>query len=387
MATVSSRTLGSGGMRLKKWLLAASSVVLAALAVFYLRSELRGYSVLIRSSDPQASSLLLRWEMHPCRTVEVTIRSQDNSFPAQLYLPEGLGHPPGIVLVHGIHHLAINDPRFQNLARALSGAGFAVLAPMISSLADYHVDAASIATIGQSALWLRGRLGQGPVTLMGISFGGGLAMLAAAEPRYQSSVRAIVSIGAYADLGRVSRFLATSEEVFPDGKVLPLAAHDYGAAVFVYDHLEQFFSPDDISAAREALRYFLWEQPEKAQPFLPQLSPEGRTMMEALLARRIISLRPQLLAAIRTDEKKLAAVSPHGKIAGLRVPVFLLHGSTDNVIPPAESLWLATEVPPEALHALLITPVLSHVDLKGTASRWEELRLVHFMAQVLRAAS
>jgi pimeloyl-ACP methyl ester carboxylesterase len=374
-------------MRLKKWLLAASSIALSAVAVFYLRSELRGYSVLIRLNDPLASSLLLRWEMHPFMTSRVTIRSRDNSFPAQLYLPEGLGHPPGIVLVHGIHHLAINDPRFQNLARALSGAGFAVLAPVIRSLADYHVDAASIDTIGESAHWLEGRLGKGPVTLMGISFGGGLAMLAAVEPRYQSSVRAIVSIGAYDDLERVSRFLATSEEIFPDGKVLPFPAHDYGAAVFVYDHLEQFFSPEDVSAAREALRNFLWEQPEKAQQFLPRLSPEGRARMEALLARRISSLRPQLLAAIQADEKKLAAVSPHGKIAGLRVPVFLLHGSTDNVIPPAESLWLAREVPPEALRDLLITPVFSHVDLKGTASRWEELRLVHFMAEVLRAAS
>jgi pimeloyl-ACP methyl ester carboxylesterase len=374
-------------MRLKKWLVWTASILLPVLAVFYFRYDLRGYTVLARFSNPQASGLLVRWETHPVTTTEVSIHAAGISTAAQLYFPEGVTHPPGIVLVHGIHHLAISDPRFQNLACALTGAGFAVLAPMISALADYHVDAASIETIGESARWLKQRLGTGPVTLMGISFGGGLAMLAAAEPQYASNVRAIVAIGAYEDLARVSRFLATSEEVFPDGRIVPMAAHDYGAAVFVYDHLEQFFSAGDIPAAHEALQYFLWEQPDQARPLLPRLSSRGRGTMEILLAREIERLRPQLLAAIGADEKELAAVSPHGKIAGLRVPVFLLHGSSDNVIPPAESLWLAREVARGELGAVLITPVFSHVDLKGTPTRWDELRLVHFMGQVLRAAN
>jgi pimeloyl-ACP methyl ester carboxylesterase len=374
-------------MRLKKWLVWTAGILLLVLAIFYSRYDLRGYALLARLNNPEESGLLVRWETHPAATANAWIPSAGISTAAQLYSPEGVAHPPGIVLVHGIHHLAISDPRFQNLASALAGAGFAVLGPRITALADYHVDAASIETIGESARWLEQRLGTGPVTLMGISFGGGLAMMAAAEPQYAPNVRAVVAIGAYEDLTRVSRFLATSEEVFPDGKVVPVAAHDYGAAVFVYDHLEQFFSARDIPMAREALRYFLWEQPDQARPLLPRLSSAGRGTMEILLARQIERLRPQLLAAIGADEKELAAVSPHGKIAGLRVPVFLLHGSGDNVIPPAESLWLAREVARGELSAVLITPAFSHVDLKGTPSPWDKLRLVHFMGQVLRAAN
>jgi pimeloyl-ACP methyl ester carboxylesterase len=386
MGSAPSRTAGSGGSRWK-WLIGAAVFLLAAIALFYLRYDLRAYSVLMHLSDPEAHGLLVGWETRPSTIADVTISTVDGAVAAQLYFPEGVAHPPGIVLIHGIHHLGIYDPRFQNLARAFAGAGFAVLAPVIDALADYHVDAASLETIGESARWLEGRLGSGPVTLMGISFGGGLALLVAAGPQYASNVRAIVAIGAYEDLARVSRFLATSEEVFPDGKVVREAAHDYGAAVFVYAHLPQFFSPADIPAAHDALRYFLWEQPELAQPFLPRLSPEGRVTMEALLERRIDRLRPRLLAAIDADQKELAAVSPHGHIAGLRVPVFLLHGSADNVIPPAESLWLAREVPRGDLRAVLITPVFSHVDLKAAASKWDEVRLVHFIGEVLRTAS
>jgi pimeloyl-ACP methyl ester carboxylesterase len=84
---------------------------------------------------------------------------------------------------------------------------------------------------------------------------------------------------------------------------------------------------------------------------------------------------------------ELAAISPHGHLANLRVPVYVLHGSADNVIPPAESMWLEQDIPREDLRAFLITGAFSHVDPKKDASLGEQLRLVHFIAKVLRAAN
>jgi pimeloyl-ACP methyl ester carboxylesterase len=387
MGDVSSSSPGRSPSRGRfKWVIGAA-LVLVALALFCLRYDLRAYAVLTHLTNPETPGVLLGWESRSISSLESSLALRDYSIHSILYSPQGVAHPRGILLIHGIHHLGIHDPRFINLARALAEDGFAVLTPELASLVDYHVDAASLGTIGESARWLEDRLGSGPVTLMGISFGGGLALLAATEPKYARSVRAILAIGGFEDLARVSRYLATNEEMFPDGRVVHLEAHDYGAAVFVYARLQQFFPPPDIPTAHDALRYFLWEQPEQAQALLPRLSTAGRATMEALLERRTDLLRPQLLAAIAADEKELAAVSPHGRIAGLRVPVFLLHGSADKVIPPAESLWLAREVPRGELGGVLITPVFSHVDLKGTVSPWDQLRLVHFMGRVLRAAN
>jgi pimeloyl-ACP methyl ester carboxylesterase len=386
MSAMASRNGGGAGIRWKKRLVWAACLLLLVLAQSYFRYDLRAYSVLMHFSDPRASGPLLRWESQRFEVTEVSIPTASGSILGLLYSSQGVAHPPGIVLVHGIHHLGIHDPRFVNLARALAGAGFTVLTPLLTALADYHVDGGSIPEIGESARWLEARLGSGPVTVIGISFAGGLALLAAAEPQYEWSVRAIAVIGGYEDLERVSRFLATSEEEFPDGSVVPMAAHDYGGAILVYDNLEEFFSPSDVPPAREALRRYLWEQPETARPWLAQLSPAGRATMDDLLARRIERLRPQLLAAIQADQREFAALSPHGKIGSLRVPVFLLHGSADNVIPPAETLWLAKEVPREDLRAVLITSAFTHVDIKDKTSLWEEFRLVHFLAGVLRAA-
>lgn len=368
------------------WLVAFLLVVLAGIAADLLRYDLRGYAVLSRLLDQKSSGPLLWYETHPVTVEEIQIPTAGGPVRALLYLPVGVAHPPGVVAVHGIHRLGVDEPRLVSFARAVAGAGFAVLTPEMSALADYHVDAASIPTIGDSAIWLDRRLRGRPVTVTGVSFGGGLSLLAALNPRYAPHIRALVLMGAYDDLARVSRFLATGQEELPDGRSVPHPAHDYGASVFVYAHLQQFFPAADLPVARQALRYWLWEQPDKARELFGQLSPEGRATLEALCERRIEAVRPRLLQAIQADRAELAAVSPHGQMANLHVPVFILHGSDDNVIPPSESLWLAKEIPRAQVRAVLITSAFSHVDPSRKSGWYEQLRLVRFLGAVLRAA-
>ena len=371
----------------RRIILAVLIVLLALLGLDRLRYELKSYALLTHFVDPQATGPLLRIETSAVSSEEINIATASGTVVGRLYLPAGIAKPPGMVVLPGIHHLGINDPRFVNFSRALAGSGFAVLTPVLAALADYHVDAASIATIGASPAWLEQRLGTGPVTVIALSFSGGLALLAACDPHYAPHVRALVLFGAYDNLERVSRFLATGQEEFLDGRVIPAEAHDYGASVFVYAHLPQFFDAQDIPAAHEALKYWLWEEPERAKPWLDKVSPQARTILEELIARRIDLVRSQLLEAIHADSAELAALSPAGHIANLRVPVYILHGATDTVIPPAESLWLEKEVPRSEVRAVLITPAFTHVDPQHHATWTDELRLVHFIAGVLREAS
>src|ERR1700730_8306947 len=144
--------------------------VLLGLGVYHFRYDLRSYSLLIHFLNPQASGPLLRWESGAITTQEITIPTANGPVRARLYLPSGVTHPPGMVVAHGIHHLRIDEPRLMSFARAAAGGGYAVLTPEISALADYHVDEASIGTIGESPVWLQQHLGTGPVTVVGISF-------------------------------------------------------------------------------------------------------------------------------------------------------------------------------------------------------------------------
>lgn len=369
------------------YLFLALCAAVLGIGIDWLRFELRSYSLLVHFLNPAASGPLLRWEARAITAQEVALPTEHGSLAARLYLPAGAGRAPGLVVVHGIHHLGMDEPRLVAFARAAAAGGFAVLTPQVSALADYHVDAASIATIGESAEWLQQRQGSGPPAVIGVSFAGGLALLAACDPRYAPHMRVLLLMGAYDDLGRVSRFLATSEAELPDGQKIPYPAHDYGASVFVYSHLEQFFSPQDHRAAHEGLREWLWEKPQDAQPWLAQLSPSGRSVLELLMARKIAQLRPQLLDAIQVDLPQLAALSPTDHLRNLQVPVYILHGSTDDIIPSTESLWLERDVPRQYLRGALITKAFAHVDPNKRADWREELRLVHFLSNFLRAAS
>lgn len=368
------------------WILALLILLFAA-GIYFLRYELRSTVFLIQFLDPHASGLLVRLERHELDTHEVTLFITQGPVRARLYVSRGVSHPPGMVLVHGIHHLGIDEPRLVNFARAAASDGFSVLTPEIAALADYRVDGASVGTIGESAVWLQQRLGTGPVTVVGVSFAGGLSLLAACDPRFAPHIRALVLMGGYDNLARVARFLATSRAEFPDGHSEPYAAHDYGAAVFVYSHLDRFFAASDLAVAHDALRDWLWEQPGEAQALFPRLSAPGRATMEILLARQIGQLRPKLLDAIRADDAQLSTISPEGKLGALHAPVFLLHGSTDDIIPSTESLWLEKEIPKPYLRAALITPAFSHVNPDKNAVWTDQLRLVEFLAGVLRAAN
>jgi hypothetical protein len=70
----------------------------------------------------------------------------------------------------------------------------------------------------------------------------------------------------------------------------------------------------------------------------------------------------------------------------LPVPVFLLHGAGDNVIPPTELLWLEHDVPRDRIEAALVSPAISHASMEDTITLADRLRLVHFMAKVMENA-
>jgi pimeloyl-ACP methyl ester carboxylesterase len=219
--------------------------------------------------------------------------------------------------------------------------------------------------------------------LIGLSFAGGLSLLAAAKPEYASNIGFVLAIGAHDDMGRVARFFAANVIARPDGTESTLAAHEYGVLVLAYAHLEDFFSARDVPVAREALREWLWERPD-AMKAAATLSPAGQKELDELLHHRDL-LRDSLLKEITLHKDEMDAVSPHGHMAALHAPVYLLHGAGDTVIPASETLWLAKDVPPQDLKTSLVSNALVHVDM-GDKVRWQEQwQLVDFMAQVLDA--
>ncbi|MBZ5505533.1 MAG: alpha/beta hydrolase [Acidobacteriia bacterium] len=345
--------------------------------------HLRAISLLLRFSNPQSQGFAASFAQHPFKEEDGSAQTPQGPLRYRLYIPQDVKDPGGVLLLHGIHHLGIADPRMWNLARALAGSGVLVMTPELQDLADYRVTARTIDAIGDSAVVLSTRMNK-TVGLIGLSFAGGLALLAANRTEYQDKIGFVVAIGAHDDMGRVARSFAANVIALPDGSDAPFQAHEYGVLVLAYSHLEDFFSSQDVPIAREALRQWLWELPD-AMKTASALSPAGQKEFDLLLHHRDL-LRDPLLAKIKLHKDEMDAVSPHGHLAQLHTAVFLLHGAGDTIIPASETLWLAKEVPPAALKSALVSPALVHVDMGDKVTWQQQWQLADFMAQVLDAA-
>ncbi len=345
-------------------------------------AHLRAMSLLLRFSDAHAQGLPTRFADHPFKEDDGYALTPHGPLRYRTYTPQDVQNPGGVVLLHGVHHLGIDDPRLWNLARALAGAGVLVMTPELQDLADYRVTARTVDVIGDSAMALSTRM-QRKVGVLGLSFAGGLALLAADRKEFGDRIGFVVAIGAHDDMGRVAKFFAANVISKPDGIETPLQAHEYGALVLAYSHLEDFFSASDIPIAREALRQWLWEQPESIKT-AEALSPGGKQELDKLLHHRE-QLRDTLLRETTLHKDEMDAVSPHGHLEQLHTPVFLLHGAGDTVIPASETLWLAKDVPSAELRASLVSDALVHVDMGNKVTWQQQWQLVDFMAQVLDA--
>lgn len=362
------------------------AVALVALAARPAGDHARAAALLLRFADEHAQGGLADFGRHPVDEEPAAIETASGPVRGRAYVPRGVEDPPGVVLVHGVHRLSIDEPRLRRFARAIASSGVVVLTPEVQEIADYHVDPRSVETIGAAARALGLRLGGGRVGVMGMSFAGGLSLLAAVDPRFADDIGFVVAVGAHHDLTRVSRFFATSQVEHPDGSSTPLGAHGYGALVMVYGHAGLFFPAEDVPVAEDTLRLWLGDRRDEARARAEALSPESWAKMDLLLDGPREVLAAEMLAQIERAHGMMDAVSPAGKLASMKVPVFLLHGAGDTVIPAGETEWLAAEVPAAMLRQALVSPAIVHVEIEGKPAFAEQWALIHFMAGILAEA-
>ena len=320
----------------------------------------------------------------PLIATTLDVPSSAGIISARLYTPRNHPDAPGLVLVPGIHYLGMDEPRLVNFARALASCGLRVLTPELPNSRDYQIQPSDVQAIGDSVQWLQHATG-GRVGLIGLSFSGGLALMAAAEPPYSNDVSFVFSVGAHDDLFRVASFYTNHADPLPSGDVEHAIPNDYGPMVLEYEHLEDFTLPGDTEAIRPVLRARLYENYALEKRLIANL-----TVTQKAEYARIVDTPHQDWALSASNNKhaaEMAAVSPRGHLAGLHVPVYVLHGRGDTLIPFAEAEWLAQDLPRGTLADLVISPLIAHVNItEKKPDLWDRWQLLHLLAQVMERA-
>jgi dienelactone hydrolase len=378
-------------LRQRPRLYAALNLLVLALAAGiawpFVHAHLQSIAVLDLVANKPVPALLQYTVAEPVTTTEMTLPLASGAVRARLYTPAGHPNAPALMVLHGVHHLGMDEPRLRAFASAMASCGLRVLTPELPGIKDYHVDADTITTIGDSARWLAAQQGDRPVGILGLSFSGGLSLIAASEPQFHPYIKFVFAVGSQDNMARVATYYRTGDDPRPDGTTEFLQPHEYGPLVLEYQHLADFAPAADLPALREVLRAHLYEDVPAEHAALAALTPAQHAEAEGLMLTNSLTTRALLQASEQRHLDYARTVSPHFSIQHLTTPVYLLHGEGDNIIPSAETQWLAADLPRGTVKAELISPVLSHLDLDGTGPTvWDDLRLMHFFALVLHAA-
>ncbi|MBK7585183.1 MAG: hypothetical protein IPI67_33970 [Myxococcales bacterium] len=359
------------------------ALALALLALFALchapgsRFWRAGRLLLALSTPPAAAAAVIE--------TELTLPGRDGPIRARLYQRADAPRAPGLVIGHGVHFKGINEGRLVPFARELARAGRTVLTPELRDLTEYRITQQgerilvdSVSYLSAKSEWVSGpRVG-----LLGFSFAGGLSLVAAGRPELEGKLDYVTSVGGHHDMARVLRFLISHQIETPHG-VRAMKAHDYGLVVVVLDNIEHFVDEADQSTLARALRLWLHDDRASARALASErTTASGERLFGLLEAGRLAELGPKLSELVSSKQSALAELSPGGRLKDIGVPVYLLHGSHDSVIPASEVEWADLELG-SAPHQALISPLLRHVEVDKSGSIGEELALVDLMAKML----
>ncbi len=221
-----------------------------------------------------------------------------------LYVAPALRRPPGLVLVHGLSPAGKDDTRLREAAMLLARSGWAVAVPTVDGLTALRLRPDDAAAVSASVRALRAA-GYRRVAVLGVSLGAGPALLAAADPAVAGSVSAVLALGGYAGAGELLRYTLTGSYAFGD----------------------------------------LSGRAPVQEAAIAQFARANAELVDAPGARLVDNRNPaafdRLVEALpRSTRDLLDALSPDRALAGLRAPLFLIHGRQDPAVPFTESLRL-----------------------------------------------
>jgi pimeloyl-ACP methyl ester carboxylesterase len=326
------------------------------------------------ASQPKSAS--------PISVLDVSVAHAGGAARAHLYVPRVNPHRC-LVIGHGVHYKGIEEPRLVRFSSELANAGAVVLTPELSDLADYRVTRSGADVLGESVRMLSQRCPAGSkVGLLGFSFAGGLALLAALDAGVSERLAYVASVGGYHDLRRVLAFLLTDTVQTLHGPT-ERRAHEYGLVVLLYEYLPSFVPEEDLPYMRQAIRSWLEEDRSRAWAFASRATSErSERVFTAVVTREMQSIREVMRGVLSAESDTLRALSPAGRLDEIHVPVYLLHGTGDSVIPPEETAWADKELGARP-HRALITPLIEHVELDAHFRIGDALDLVDFMAALI----
>lgn len=341
----------------------------------------------------------------------IEVPTRDGSVPARFYRPAG-GFSRTLLLMPGVHRDGIDEARLVGLAEDLAATGFGVLTIAAPDLQKFKITPRVTDVIEDAVTWASAQpeyAADGKVGLVGISFSGGLSVVAAGRPGIRDRVAFVLSFGGHGDLARVMHYLCSGEvlgdlvaakrssAVAGAEHVSVHAPHDYGVAVTLLSLADRVVPAGQVEALSRGIDGFLLASSlamtdtaaatrefARMREYAPTLPEPSRTLMTYVNDRAVDKLGPILLPIVDglKDHPAMPSLSAE-RATPPAAPIYLLHGVDDNVIPSVETVLLAEHLRGKAEVHGLLSGLITHAEVNRTASAKEVWRLAQFWRGIM----
>jgi pimeloyl-ACP methyl ester carboxylesterase len=174
--------------------------------------------------------------------------------------------------------------------------------------------------------------------------------------------------------------------------------HDYGVTVVLLTFADRVVPADQVEPLRQAILVYLTASSltlvdmtkanaafAQAREIAATLPEPSRTFMTWVNDRAVDQLGPRLFPVIDAlgGEPAVRAMSPE-QVPAPAAPVFLLHGSEDTVIPPIETLFLATHLRDRTRVTGLLSGLITHAEVDKSAAIGDVWDLTRFWRGLMR---
>jgi acetyl esterase/lipase len=388
-------------------------IFVAGLSSFVALPYLDALGFIIRAADlPGTAATLAAWRTTTVsRDADFTVPTRAGQVPARFYRPARQTRRT-VLLIPGVHRDGINESRLVGLAEDLAATGFGVLTVAAPDLQRFKITPQVTDVIEDAAKWTADQpryRTDGRIGILGISFSGGLSIVASGRDTIRDRVAFVMSFGGHGDLARAMHYL-TSGEVLGDLDTAKRSSavlgadhvsvhppHDYGLAVVLLNLADRVVPADQVEALTKGIDGFLLAsslqvtEPSKATPVFEEMKryqetlPEpSRTYMQYVNDRAVDKLGPILLPVADSlkDHPGMPLLSPE-RATTPAAPIFLLHGIDDNVIPSVETVLLAEHLKGKARVQGLLSGLITHAEVNRTATSTEVWRLASFWRGIM----
>lgn len=263
-----------------------------------------------------------------------------------------------ILIVHGMSPLGNKDPRMIHLSKAVATCGYTAITPHFPDIAKLLISKKEISDIEKFTIRILNRKDLcpgGKTGMFSASFAGGMCLIAASRNTISERITSIISVGSHGDVSETVAYFMGKDNL-----------DDYGTMIVLGNFIK--YSSGENKELQKAFFLSALDNSRKSnqlEHYLKKMSSNNRKIFLKLKTSSIERSRTWK-KIVRNSGKygiHMEDLSPVQHIHELKANATFLHGNSDPVIPPAESLKmhkLLTDLNKNS--HFVSTPILSHGD-------------------------